>query len=131
MKFGRVLFFLPNDLRSLFFLRGGYLLAVLCAACLSCSMASAVDDVVDQAAESLGGEDVADKLKQHGEAFTGFLGDVQATLLSQLNAQSVGPEGFVENFQGEREWMTIKTGIERTVSCISEQPIPRDVALRI
>eukprot|EP00752_Nemacystus_decipiens_P001940 g1869.t1 len=65
-------------------------------------MASTVEDVVDQATESLGEEDVADKLKQHGEAFTGFLGDVQATLLSQLNAQSVGPEGFVENFQAFR-----------------------------
>lgn len=79
---------------------------------------------MDQAAESLGGEDVADKLKQHGEAFTGFLGDVQATLLSQLNAQSVGPEGFVENFQGEREWTSTKGGLERTVPSILEQPSP-------
>lgn len=73
------------------------------AACALCWMVSAVEDVVDQAAESLGKEDIADKLEQHGEAFTGFLGDVQATLLSQLNAQSVGPEGFVENVQGEHD----------------------------
>lgn len=58
---------------------------------------------MDQAAESLGGEGIADRLEEHGEAFTGFLGDVQATLLSRLNAQSVGPEGFVENFQGEQD----------------------------
>lgn len=53
-----------------------------------------------QATESLADEGIAAKLEQHGEAFTGFLGDVQANVLGQLNAQSVGPEGFVENFQG-------------------------------
>lgn len=51
-------------------------------------------------AEILGDSSIAEKFEQHGEAFTGFLGDVQSTVLSQLNAQSVGPEGFVENFQG-------------------------------
>lgn len=64
-------------------------------------MASAVEDATgDQGAGGLGGEGIAEKLEQHGEAFTGFLGDVQANVLGQLNAQSVGPEGFVENFQG-------------------------------
>eukprot|EP00903_Cladosiphon_okamuranus_P009697 g9225.t1 len=65
-------------------------------------MTSAAEDIVDRTAESSGQEGIADRLEQHGEAFTGFLGDVQATLLSQLNAQSVGPEGFVENFQAFR-----------------------------
>lgn len=68
-------------------------------------MASAAEDVGDRASDSLGEGDTADKLEQHGEAFTGFLGDVQASLLTQLNAQSVGPEGFVENFQGEQDEM--------------------------
>lgn len=66
-------------------------------------MGSVAEDVVDQTAESVGGQGIADKLEQHGEAFTGFLGDVQSTLLSQLNAQNVGPEGFVENVQGEQD----------------------------
>lgn len=64
-------------------------------------MASVVDDVVEQPPEGLGEEGIAEKLEQHGEAFTGFVGDVQASILSQLSAQSVGPEGFVENFHGE------------------------------
>lgn len=52
-------------------------------------------------AEALGDESIAEKFEQHGEAFNGFLGDVQSTVLSQLNAQNVGPEGFIENFQGK------------------------------
>ncbi len=54
-----------------------------------------------QPPEGLGKEGIAEKLEQHGEAFTGFVGDVQASILSQLSAQSAGPEGFVENFHGE------------------------------
>lgn len=45
-------------------------------------------------------EAVADRLEQHGEAFAAFLGDVQTNVLNSISAQSVGPEGFVENFQG-------------------------------
>lgn len=44
---------------------------------------------------------VTEKLEQHGESFAGFLGDVQSNILGSISAQSVGPEGFVENFQGE------------------------------
>ncbi|CAM9983669.1 unnamed protein product [Ectocarpus fasciculatus] len=62
-----------------------------------------VEEKVDQAiAEGLGEEALAEKFEQHGEAFNGFLGDVQANVLSQLNAHSVGPEGFVENFEAFR-----------------------------
>lgn len=46
-------------------------------------------------------EAVSEKMQQHGDAFTGFVGDVQADVLSSISAQSVGPEGFVENFQGD------------------------------
>lgn len=46
------------------------------------------------------GDDIGDKMKEHGEAFAGFLGDVEANILGPIAAQSVGPEGFVENFQG-------------------------------
>lgn len=44
---------------------------------------------------------IAEQLEHHGQAFAGFLGDVQANVLNSINAQSVGPEGFVENFQGD------------------------------
>lgn len=50
--------------------------------------------------EGMTEEAVADRLEQHGEAFAGFIGDVQANVLNSISAQSVGPEGFVENFQG-------------------------------
>lgn len=75
---------------------------ITCTFYCSCGgMASAVEGTaVDQGAGGLGGEGIAEKLEQHGEAFAGFLGDVQANVLGQLKAQSVGPEGFVENFQG-------------------------------
>lgn len=46
-------------------------------------------------------ESVSEKMQQHGQALSGFVGDVQANVLSSLSAQSVGPEGFVENFQGD------------------------------
>lgn len=46
-------------------------------------------------------ESVSEKAEQHGEIFAGFVGDVQANVLNSLSAQSVGPEGFVENFQGD------------------------------
>ncbi|CAM9420825.1 unnamed protein product [Laminaria digitata] len=49
--------------------------------------------------EGMAEEAVADRLEQHGEAFSGFIGDVQANVLNSIAAQSVGPEGFVENFQ--------------------------------
>lgn len=84
---------LPNTLPSVVWVFGFY--------CCCGVMASAVEDAVNQATEGLGGGGVAEKLEQHAEAFTGFLGDVQANVISQLNAQSVGPEGFVENFQGD------------------------------
>lgn len=64
-------------------------------------MASAfAEEKAEQAVEGAA-EDVADKLEQHGEAFVGFLADVQANVLNSISAQSVGPVGFVENFEGE------------------------------
>ena len=64
-------------------------------------MSSVAENVMEPPPESLREGGIAEKFEQHGEAFTGFVGDVQASILSQLNAQSVGPEGFVENFHGE------------------------------
>ena len=55
---------------------------------------------VDHMSEGMTKEAVAGRLEQHGEAFAGFIGDVQANVLNSISAQSVGPEGFVENFQG-------------------------------
>lgn len=43
---------------------------------------------------------ITDKLEQHGEAFIGFLGDVQANILNSIASKSVGPHGFIENIQG-------------------------------
>lgn len=57
-------------------------------------------ETVDHMSEGMSEEGVADRLEQHGEAFAGFIGDVQANVLDSISAQSVGPEGFVENFQG-------------------------------
>lgn len=55
------------------------------------------DDMADVPTE----DPIADKFQQHGDAFVGFLGDVQANILGSISAQSSGPEGLVENFQGE------------------------------
>lgn len=57
-------------------------------------------ETADHMSEGMAEEAVADRLEQHGEAFAGFIGDVQANVLNSIAAQSVGPEGFVENFQG-------------------------------
>lgn len=43
---------------------------------------------------------ITDKLEQHGEAFIGFFGDVQANVLNSITSNSVGPQGFFENIQG-------------------------------
>lgn len=44
---------------------------------------------------------VDDVLQRHGEAFTSFLEEVQANILGTVSEYSVGPQGFVENVQGE------------------------------
>lgn len=58
-----------------------------------------MEDASEQNIEGVEGT-VNDFLHKHTEAFSGFLEDVKANVLGAASAQSVGPEGLLENIQG-------------------------------
>ncbi|CAM9216148.1 unnamed protein product [Sphacelaria rigidula] len=60
---------------------------------------------MDKSAEDVAksaGDAVAEKLEKHGDAFAGFMSGVQSSVFNSISSQSVGPQGFVENFQAFR-----------------------------
>lgn len=64
------------------------------------------DGMMDKSAEDVAksaGDAVAEKLEKHGDAFAGFMSGVQSSVFNSISSQSVGPQGFVENFQGRWE----------------------------
>lgn len=61
------------------------------------------DRVMEKSGEGMAefaGDEVAEKLEQHGDAFAGFMSGVQSSVFNSISAQTVGPQGFVENVQG-------------------------------
>lgn len=64
------------------------------------ALAKAMEGVAEQAVDEAG-DVLAEKLEQHGEAFAGFFGDVQNNVLNSISARAVGPQGVVENIQGD------------------------------
>lgn len=61
----------------------------------------AVEEVSEEMSNAAS-DAAAETMKQHGESLGGFMSNVQTNVFDAITAQSVGPQGFVENLQGAR-----------------------------
>lgn len=62
-------------------------------------------EAMEEAAEEMAnaaGDAAAEKLEQQADLLAGFMSNVQTNVFDAISAQSVGPQGFVENAQGVR-----------------------------
>lgn len=65
-------------------------------------MADIIEEGVGSTIKDAIDDDLMEKLEHHGEALAGFFNNVQQNVLGAISAQSVGPQGLVENVQGMR-----------------------------